>query len=80
MFGTWICDEVLKMNEDEFMNPPVPPDGNAYFEKDYVTMQRIVCCPWCGKKHFRLNPETVIKNLQFKCKGSNCKRDFIVNT
>ena len=34
--------------------------------------QEWVCCPYCGD-------DTKIKNLPVKCKGSNCKKVFLVN-
>ncbi|WP_368234556.1 cysteine-rich KTR domain-containing protein [Anaerotruncus rubiinfantis] len=37
-----------------------------------------VICPFCGKKLFPIQPETVIKNLPFKCKA--CKHKFNIST
>lgn len=61
-----------------YMNPPEPPDGRAYisYDKNNVTWVR---CPWCGKRQFPLTQGAVIKGQIFKCKGSNCKREFLVN-
>lgn len=41
--------------------------------------QEWVCCPYCGKKTLLLRDDTKIKNLPVKCKGSNCKKVFLVN-
>lgn len=60
-----------------FMNKPEPPDGQAYLETDKGI--RWICCPFCGKKQFPLTDGAIIKGQMFRCKGSNCKRDYEVN-
>lgn len=61
-----------------YMNPPAPPQGIAYVERDKKG-KWFVHCPWCGKKAFPIDEETRIKRFTFKCKGSNCKHTFEVN-
>lgn len=61
-----------------FMNPPVPPDGQAYISYDKNNAPWVIC-PWCCKRAFPLTKGAIIKGQMFKCKGSNCKREFVVN-
>ncbi len=61
------------------MNPPEPPDGQTYIEKDYRTGELFVICPYCGKKNLKIRENTRISNLTLKCKGSSCKKLFEVN-
>ena len=37
-----------------------------------------VCCPYCGKHAFYVWDNTMIDNLPFRCKGSNCKKEFTI--
>lgn len=37
-----------------------------------------VCCPYCGNHAFYVWEETKIDNLPFKCKKSNCKKEFVI--
>ena len=39
-----------------------------------------VTCPYCSKKIFPLDHDTVIRNLRMQCKRSRCHKIFIVNT
>ena len=39
-----------------------------------------VTCPHCGKRQFPINSDTVIINLQWKCKASVCKQMFMIDT
>lgn len=48
-------------------------------EHDRVRNLHFVCCPYCGKRNFPVNHGARIFNLVFKCRGSNCKREFLVN-
>ena len=61
------------------MNPPESHNGQAYVQFDYKTNERYVCCPWCGKRNLKVKNETLIQNLEMKCKGSNCKKIFTVD-
>lgn len=68
------------MDFSKAMNPPEDgfdvqadiktfPDGGGW-----------VVCPWCGKKVFMISEETQIYKLQYKCKNSKCKKNFIINS
>ena len=59
------------------MNKPETPTGYADIRNFDGTLW--VCCPYCGKKQFPVDKETKISNLKWKCKGSDCKRDFEIN-
>ena len=61
------------------MNPPEPHNGQAYIQKDYKTGKYYVCCPYCSKKNLQIKRNTSISNLELKCKGSGCKKTFLVN-
>ena len=63
----------------EYMNPPEPHNGQAYIEYDLRTGQKWAHCPYCGKKAIKILPETKIHNMPYKCRGSNCRKEFIVN-
>lgn len=61
-----------------YMNPPEDGwDGVA----DVKTFQngKYVVCPYCGKKNLKVLPETKIHMLPMKCKGSSCRKEFLVN-
>lgn len=38
-----------------------------------------IVCPYCGLKLIKVLPETKIHMMPYKCKGSHCKGEFIVN-
>lgn len=38
-----------------------------------------VVCPYCRKKAVKVLEDTRIYHMPFRCHGSNCKKDFIVN-
>lgn len=38
-----------------------------------------VSCPYCGKRQFPISSFTHIFDLSWKCKGSNCKKEFKIN-
>lgn len=42
--------------------------------------QQWITCPYCGKRAMPISSMTVIKNLYIKCRGSNCRRVYEVNT
>lgn len=42
--------------------------------------QQWAVCPYCDKKQFPITLNAVIKGQFFKCRGSNCKRPFLVDT
>lgn len=64
---------------ERYMNKPEDSDGQAYLKKNYKTGENWVMCPYCGKKQFPLTPGAKITGQKWKCKGSNCKKEFEVN-
>lgn len=74
-----MAHEIVGDDDFPYMNKPVPPDGQAYIQRDYKTGQDWVHCCWCGKKQFPLTPGAKIQGQKFKCKGSGCKQIFEVN-
>lgn len=77
-----MIDVASNITEEEFskqMNPPEESNGHAYVEMDYKTGKKWIHCPFCGKKQYQIEDDTVIKNLRQKCKGSKCKKEFLVN-
>ena len=66
-------------NFENYMNAPLPHNGQAYIQRDYKTGEDWVHCCWCGKKQFPLTPGAHITGQKFKCKGSNCKMEYEVN-
>ena len=58
---------------EQFMNRPLPHNGQAYIQRDYKTGKDYICCPFCGKKNFPLTPGAHITGQKFKCKM--CIRD-----
>ena len=66
-------------NFSDYMNAPLPHSGQAYIQRDYKTGIDWVCCPHCSKKSFMITDETRIHKLPWKCKGSNCRKEFEVN-
>ena len=57
-----------------YMNEPQECDGRAYIKEMWVM------CPYCGRRQFKIDRDTKIKNLAFKCKNTKCKHDMIINT
>ena len=66
-------------NFDNYMNEPLPHNGQAYIQRDYKTGILWVHCCHCGKKQFSITEETKIHKLPWKCKGSSCRKEFEVN-
>lgn len=58
----------------EYMNPPEEPSNKAYIQDGWTH------CPYCGKKIFPINNETTIRNLEWICKNSKCKKTVIIET
>lgn len=61
-----------------YMNQPEPPGVYAYIshDKNHVAW---ITCPHCGKRQFPLTEGAIIKGQMFKCKGSSCKREYLVD-
>lgn len=51
----------------------------VYSKIDSAQKIKWVSCPYCKKKAFMIFDDTKIHRMPFKCRGSNCKREFIVN-
>lgn len=66
-------------NFDNYMNAPLPHNNQGYVQRDYKTGKLWECCPHCGKRNFMITDETRIHKLPWKCKGSNCRKEFEVN-
>lgn len=69
----------IKDDFSKYMNPPEPHNGQAYIQHDYKTDKEWICCPYCGKRQFPLSDGAKIENQVFLCKGSNCKKEYVVN-
>lgn len=62
------------------MNPPENGwDGTADI-KAFPDGNRWAVCPYCRKKAVKILPDTKIRNMPYRCRGSNCRKEFIVNT
>lgn len=73
-----IIDSMTDGDFSRYMNRPEPTDGRAYIFYDKKNTPWVTCC-FCGKRAFPLTKGAVIKGQVFKCKGSSCKREFLVN-
>ena len=66
--------EGTKMDFSKAMNPPEDGfDGRADVKAGWVV------CPYCQKKQFKVNPDTKIEKMPYKCKNSKCRKEMIVN-
>lgn len=62
------------MDFSKAMNPPEDGfDGQADIKAGWVI------CPYCQKKQFKVNSDTRIEKMPYKCKNSKCRMEFIVN-
>lgn len=69
-------------NEMDFSKAMNPPEGGFDGRADIKTFPdggRWAVCPWCGKKALKILPETMIRKLEYQCRGSNCKKIFSIN-
>ena len=65
--------EGTKMDFSKAMNPPEDGfDGRADVKAGWVV------CPYCQKKQFKVNPDTKIEKMPYKCKNSKCRKEIIV--
>lgn len=53
----------------------IPDDEAGKKRKEYW-----IQCPYCGKRQFPIGQNTKIRNLLYRCKGSSCKRHFLIDT
>lgn len=66
--------EGSKMHFSKAMNPPEDGfDGQADIKAGWII------CPYCQKKQFKVNSDTKIERMPYKCKNSKCRKEFIVN-
>ena len=42
----------MGMDFSDYMNDPLPHNGQAYIQRDYKTGKDYVTCPYCAKKQF----------------------------
>lgn len=64
---------------ERYMHPPLPHHNQAYVQKDYKTDEYWIHCPVCGKKQFKVSPQTKIERLQWICKNNKCKSSMEIN-
>lgn len=57
----------------QIMNPPESWDGQALIKN--IKGSVWACCPLCQKKALLISPETRIRHLKLKCKGSISDKD-----
>lgn len=66
--------EGTKMDFSKAMNPPEDGfDGQADIKDGWII------CPYCQKKQFKVNSDTRIEKMPYKCKNSKCRKEIIVN-
>ncbi len=62
------------MNFSNYMSSPEDGfDGQADIKAGWVI------CPYCLKKQFKVNSDTKIEKMPYKCKNSKCRKEMIVN-
>ena len=66
--------EGSKMDFSKAMN--LPEEG---FDGQADIIAGWVICPYCLKKQFKVNSDTRIERMPYKCKNSKCRRELIVN-
>ena len=75
---------IISNNRDddfqEHMNPPEDGFDGIAVIKIFPDGSQWAVCPWCGKKAVKILPQTKIECLEYKCRGSNCKRKFEIFT
>ena len=65
--------------DNNFMNPPEDGWNGIADIKTFPDGTRWAICPYCGKKAFPISEGAEIRNQEFQCRGSSCKKKFIVN-
>ena len=60
--------------------PPVVVPSSFLALKNGGRMQLWVTCPHCGKKQFPVSEDTTIINLTWRCRHTQCRQSFTVNT
>lgn len=64
---------------EQFMNPPEDGWNGIADIKTFPDGTRWAICPYCGKKAFPISEGAEIRNQEFQCRGSSCKKKFWVN-
>ena len=75
--------EVIEsMEHDDFSKCMNLPEHNLDIVADikiFPNLSQWVICPFCGKKAIKILPDTKIHKMPYKCKGSKCQKEFLVN-
>ncbi len=75
--------EVIEsMEHDDFSKCMNLPEHNLDIVADikiFTDLSQWVACPFCGKKAIKILPDTKIHKMPYKCKGSKCQKEFLVN-
>ena len=64
---------------ERYMQPPLSHHNQGYVQRDYKTGEYWTHCPVCGKKQFKIIPQTKIEKLPWICKNNKCKSDIEIN-
>ena len=64
---------------EKYMNAPLPHNNQGYVQRDHKTGEYWTHCPVCGKKQFKIIPQTKIEKLPWICKNNKCKSDIEIN-
>lgn len=63
----------------KYMNPPEDGWDGVADVKTFPSGERWAVCPYCFKKAVKILPDTKIHKMPWKCKGTNCRKEFLVN-
>lgn len=74
-----VIEAMEQDNFSKFMNPPEPGWDGIADVKIFPDLSQWVVCPFCGKKAIKILPDTKIHKMPYKCKGSKCQKEFLVN-
>lgn len=78
MSMTEVIHQLAGKDWSKIMNPPLAHNGQAYISHD-KNNNPFVTCPHCGKRQFPIEKDTVIRNMSWKCKASDCRKKMVVN-
>lgn len=77
-----MTEVIYAMSDAEFgkyINLPEDGWDGVADVKIFPDLSEWVVCPFCGKKAIKILPDTKIHKMPYKCKGSKCKKEFLVN-
>lgn len=74
-----VIESMERDDFSEYMNPPKLGRGGVADVKIFPDLSQWVVCPFCGKKVIKIFPDTKIHKMPYKCKGSKCQKEFLVN-